>query len=163
MLITVLGIAFGLVLLVIALGGQAAPGGEPRIVVITAAPSLTPPFGESLLASPTFPAESGGGSVPSFAMQGPTLPPVVFTPTPDVIEVGKTVIVYGTQEQQLNIRDNPGINTNVLFRAPDGYLLKVIEGPSQADGLFWWKVQDPANPSLSGWVASDYIQVAPQQ
>ena len=75
--------------------------------------------------------------------------------------MGKTVIVSGVQEQQLNVRDNPGINTTVVFRAPDGYTFTVIDGPVQADGLTWWQVQDTSG-SPTGWAVTNYLEAVPQ-
>ncbi|HEX2906278.1 MAG TPA: hypothetical protein VHO69_05415, partial [Phototrophicaceae bacterium] len=75
------------VLLVLSLGGRQTPvASAPRFVIITAPPTL--PGQETLpvlLVSPTLPEGFGPGfqgTVPAFALQGPTLPPVILTPTP---------------------------------------------------------------------------------
>ncbi len=80
MLVIVAGVAFGLVFLVVSIGGQNAPASQPRIVIITAVPSNTPALLDSALVTPTIPAVIDQGiQTPgaSFALSGPTLPPVV--------------------------------------------------------------------------------------
>lgn len=167
MLGIVLVLAFGAVFLIANLGGQTVPSSAPRVIIVTAAPSSTPQGGSqlpSVLASPTIPPESDpglGGTVPTVELAGPTLPPVVFSPTPDVIAIGRTVLVTGVDQNQLNIRDVPGISTNVLFRVPDGHTFTVIDGPQQTDGITWWKVEDATGQS--GWAAANYLTVVPQQ
>lgn len=167
MLGIVLVLAFGAVYLIANLGGQTTPSTAPRVIIVTAAPSEAPPEGTqlpSILASPTIPPESDpglGGPVPTVEFTGPTLAPVIFSPTPDVIAVGRTVLVSGVDQNQLNVRDEPGISTNVIFRVADGYTFTVVDGPQQTDGITWWKVEDTTGQS--GWAASNYLTVVPQQ
>jgi uncharacterized protein YgiM (DUF1202 family) len=152
-----------IVLAVLSLGGRQAPAGSPRFVVITAAPTSTVGETPILLNSPTAPVidQSVPGAGQAFALAGPTLPPVVLSPTPDTVAVGKTV-VSTADESELNVRSGPGIQNDVVFRAPKGQTFKVIDGPQQADGFTWWKVQSTAD-GKEGWAVAVYLNVAQPQ
>lgn len=78
---------------------------------------------------------------------------------PRSIEVGARVVVGGTGEAQLRIRQAPGTDTVTVKVVPDGTQLVVIGGPEQASGYTWWKVEDPAG--IVGWVAGDFLSPAP--
>ena len=172
MMLVVLGISFGIVFLIANLGGsgntESSTNEDEAIVrIITAAPSATPAIA-SVIASPTLPIEinltTPQATVGNLTLSGPTLEPVIFTSTPETIAVGKVIVVIDVGTDKLNVRDVPGVTTSeVLFRADEGTAYVVVEGPSQADGFTWWKIQDPANPNITGWAASNYIQVASQE
>jgi hypothetical protein len=162
MLVIVFAAASGMILLVISLGGQTAPESGPRIIIVTAAPTSVPESSQSQAMSPTIPVQSDLNvqtRLPSFELSGPTLEPVVLSPTPDTIGVGKQVIVVDAEDTGLNVRSGPGLNNEVRFIADNGDTFAVIGGPSQADSLAWWQVQDPADTSRTGWAASSYLQV----
>ncbi len=92
----------------------------------------------------------------------PTQPPSVTTPEapqPAAIGVGARVVVAGTGEAQLRIRQAPGTDTVTVKVVPDGTRLIIIGGPEQASGYTWWKVEDPAG--IVGWVAGDFLTLAP--
>jgi hypothetical protein len=163
MLVIVGGSVSCIVLAVLSLGGRQAPAGSPRFVVITAAPTSTVGETPVLLNSPTAPAadQSVPGAAQAFALEGPTLPPIVLSPTPDTVSVGKTV-VSTADESELNVRSGPGIQNDVVFRAPKGQTFKVIDGPQQADGFTWWKVQSTAD-GKEGWAVAVYLNVAQPQ
>lgn len=160
MLLTVFAVASGVILLVIGLGGQTAPERGPRIVIITAAP--TSPANQVLPASPTSAAQfeqSTRGIPPSFALAGPTLEPVLLSPTPETIGVGKQVVVVDAEDSGLNVRSGPGLDNEVRFIAENDDTFNVVGGPTQADSLTWWQVQDPLDNSRSGWAAASYLRV----
>jgi len=156
MLLLVFGIAAGIVTLVLMLGGQTAPGGEPVIVIVTAPPTATSDQPPTALVPGFITAPTLVPDVPVFALEGPTLPPIIFTPTPLTITVGSAVIV---NIDGLNVRPEPGLNNTQRFNAPLGAGFNVVGGPTQADGLTWWEIQDPADPTLRGWAAADYLDV----
>ncbi|NDJ62741.1 MAG: SH3 domain-containing protein, partial [Chloroflexi bacterium] len=171
MLMIVFLIAFGIVLLIGSLGGQAAPGGDPRVLIVTAEASNTP---AGAAAPPTTvpaalqPVESAAplpgfdGPVPTFALEGPTLAPVVLSPTPLSVVQGANVIVVDVGDIGLNIRANPGLAADILLSAPENMPFVVIGGPQQVDNLTWWQVQDSFDAAVQGWAAADYLQaVAP--
>ncbi|NTV65726.1 MAG: SH3 domain-containing protein [Oscillochloris sp.] len=84
----------------------------------------------------------------------PTLTVTVATPVPGVLAIGQGALV-GT-EIPLNLRERPGLDPNipVLMILNPGTEVLVVEGPTSADGLSWWKVR-VAN--LEGWCAGDYL------
>jgi len=49
----------------------------------------------------------------------------------------------------------------VEFRAEEGTEFIVVDGPRQADGLTWWQIQAPDNPAQTGWAASNYLILPP--
>jgi hypothetical protein len=162
MLATVFIVAFGIVALVIALGGGSPPAGSPRIIIVTALPSATPEDGDSQQGQNAPPVQSlpepgAPGAVPVFPLEGPTLPPVVFTPTPVSILVGSTVAVNAPDG--LNVRARAGLDGQILFNANNGTVFRVVGGPELANGLTWWQVEDPANPTRGGWAAGEFLNV----
>jgi hypothetical protein len=165
MLITVAGLAAGIVLLILALGGREGDGGEPRIVVISPERSLRPAIFPISPATSTLPPqiEPLVQQPPRMELAGPTLAPIPITPTPRALAVGERVIVANVGDQELNVRDQPGVfGTTILFRIPQGSTLRIIGGPEDMDGLVWWQVQDPINTARTGWAAADYLLVAPE-
>ncbi len=162
MLVAVLIAAFAVVFAIISLGGGLPLSSTPIIRIITAIPSATPAFVQSVIATPTLPpvAQAIVQSPPPVVLQGPTLEAIVLSPTPEQITTGKRVVVYDVGETQLNVRDLPGTtNTIVLFRASDGEIFVVVDGPQQANGFVWWKIADPLNPNRLGWAAENYLRV----
>lgn len=163
MLFTVCGAVSCIVLGVVSLGGRSAAALPPRFVIITAAPTETPAITLPLLvAAPTLVPELQQAANTPLSLSGPTLAPVIISPTPDTIGVGKTVVV-NSKESGLNVRSAPGtFNTQVLFVSDDGTVFTVVDGPAQADGFTWWKIQNPTDATQSGWAASVFLQIAPQ-
>jgi hypothetical protein len=166
MLLLVFAVASGMILLVIGLGGNTAPESGPRIVIVTAAPTSIPRSADQASpVSPTIPPEfeqHNQTQAPSFDLQGPTLEPVVLSPTPETIGVGKQVLVVDAEDSGLNVRAGPGLDTEVRFIADNGESFNIIAGPSQADSLTWWQVQDPLDTERTGWAAASYLQVISQ-
>jgi hypothetical protein len=100
------------------------------------------------------------GATQNFIMQGTVLPTPYITPTALSISIGATIRVIDVGDQQLNVRELPGvIDVDVVFRAPENTLFTIVDGPSQGDGLTWWKIQDPQSSQRSGWAASNYLEV----
>lgn len=171
MLLVVLLIAFGVVLLIVALGGNAsAPDADPIFRIITAEPSNTPDIpdpNEILLATATLP-ESIQVILPAqtpanLTLDGPALPTFAFTTTPIPLSVGIAVIVADVGDQELNVRDIAGVTAStVVYRVPEGTQLTIVDGPQQADGFTWWRVQNPAN-GQSGWAVANYLLVFQQE
>lgn len=162
MLVTVFALAFGLVLLVYTLGNRVPnTQREPVIRIITAEPSQLAQPGAVPPVALSEPQTILGNEAPgSLALEGPTLAPIIFTATPAPVSVGATIVVQGVGAQQLNIRDVPGvIGTNVVFRADEGTRFIILDGPSQADGFTWWRIQNTGNASQTGWAVANYLSV----
>lgn len=169
MLLIVVVIVAGVVMLILSLGGQAAPVSTPRVLVTPYNPSLviaqgTPP---QLLATATIPPEFDAGvEAPAgqLALIGPTLPSPVLSPTPSNVAVGSLVRAV----QGVNVRLDAGINNPVRFVADASEQFRVIDGPQQVDGLIWWQIQSPNDASRVGWAAendgtSDLLEVLQEQ
>jgi hypothetical protein len=39
----------------------------------------------------------------------------------------------------------------------EGIVLRVVDGPRDADGLRWWKLQNRNDANDIGWAAADYL------
>jgi hypothetical protein len=74
-----------------------------------------------------------------------------------MIGVGSSVQISGTEGSGLNIRENPGVATQVLFVALESEVFEVVEGPVEQDGLTWWRLITPMDAARSGWAASNYL------
>jgi hypothetical protein len=70
------------------------------------------------------------------------------------IAVGANAVVYGAGDC-LNFRAAASTSAQVTFCSPDGTRGPVVEGPAQADGKTWWRLEG------LGWAVSDYLQPAP--
>jgi hypothetical protein len=156
-------ITFSIISLVLLLGGNTpSSGGEPRVVIITAIPSPTFDAAAAPTITPTsplLPSDGTPGAFPTFALEGPTLPPVILSPTPVSIAIGQTVII---NEDQVRLRATPGLDGELISYLAIGTQFTVIGGPQMASSLTWWQVEDPTQPLVRGWVAADYLEPAPQ-
>jgi hypothetical protein len=86
------------------------------------------------------------------------------TPTPSLppeIGVGVYVKVVNTEADGLRFRYGPGMNTATKKLIEDGVILKVLDGPEEADGLTWWRLEDPAEEDEDlkiGWAADEWLE-----
>ncbi len=155
MLLFVVGVSFAILLLVFAVGGRFEAGGEPVVVIITAVPSSTPPIPQF---APTLPLATLPGINPSsagqLALSGPTLVPIVLSPTPIAIQIGSQVLTTG---EAVRVRPAPNLDNVELFFTEANELFVVTEGPEQGSGLVWWRVEDVDDPTRSGWIAANLI------
>ncbi|MCB9461655.1 MAG: hypothetical protein H6670_18525 [Anaerolineaceae bacterium] len=166
--VMVLGVVIVAVLAIagiIAMGGSnATPASTPIIRIITSEANANTASGLQLTPATAVPGSRTILSVEdtpeALTLNGPTLPAVVITPTPVGITVGATIAVRGVDDQQLNVRNVPGINdTSIQFRADEDEQFLVVEGPVQADGFTWWRIQDAVDTTRSGWAVSNYLGV----
>jgi hypothetical protein len=81
------------------------------------------------------------------------LPPVTVEEPSAGIYIGGQVRV-DTDGTRLRSRDVPGLGGNVVIMFEPGELLQVIDGPVDADGYTWWKVE---NDGDFGWSAADFL------
>ena len=95
----------------------------------------------------------------------PTAPPTVMplptpqpSPTPEGLFSGGAAIVSGTGSA-LRLRSDPGLQSTTLKTVTDGTRLLILEGPREADGLRWWRLQDQAD-GAEGWAAETYLTPA---
>lgn len=140
---------------VIVLGGNIAPQQPPQIIIVTAPPTATPEGG--IVPTPTTalaPSISVPGALPIFALEGPTLPPVVLTPTPRQVTIGATVAVT---EDDVRLRPEPGVDNQEIELLRMGMLFRVIGGPEMANSMAWWQVEDISDPTRRGWISGLYL------
>lgn len=163
MLLAVLVVAFGLVAGIYVLGNPSiVTEPTPIIRIITAVPTNAQQAVQPTAQPASTQVIAGGNDTGQLALQGPTLAPVQLTATPMPITINTIVQVDGVGADELNVRDTAGVQgTNVLFRAPEGTVLTVIDGPTQADGFTWWRVRSQLNPSLEGWAVANFLAVVP--
>lgn len=161
--IMLVALIFGGILLAVYAMGNTIPRttSEPIIQIVTADPALNQ---RQVILPPTIQFSSQGlssqGDSSNMVLDGPTLEAIVFTPTPAPLTVGALVAVTGVDANQLNVRDNAGVNgTSILFRSNEGERFIIVGGPQQADGLTWWQIQNVNNTTSRGWAASQYLQV----
>ena len=104
---------------------------------------------------------------PSPVIPTPTLAPVagpiaptavVASPTPAGLYIGGGAVVAGTGSS-LRLRSDPGLQSTTLKTVDDGTRLKILEGPREADGLTWWRLQD-ATDGAQGWAAEKFLTPA---
>lgn len=162
-LVGVVGLAaFGTLYLASTLGQTSAPGNQtPRVQVITAPPTLSQAFADSAGAANAPQASTGGSGIPQAAAPAtvplPTPVPSQTLP-PGEFQVGTRVRVVGVGLSGLNIRSAPGLGGSQRFLAYDDDEFVLINGPEDADGLEWWRIEDPDDPERQGWAARNYLE-----
>lgn len=72
------------------------------------------------------------------------------TPSPVVLQVGGHAVVAHLQGQILNARAEPRLKARIRARLKQGDEVRIAEGPVQADGFTWWRIESPKG---SGWSA----------
>lgn len=155
MLGTVAVVAVVIIGAVVLLGGGIAPAPPPQFVIVTAPPSETPDAAQfSAPTSAVAPVATLPGLFPTFVLEGPTLPPVVLTPTPRQIAVGSTVAVT---EDDVRLRPQPGLDNQELELLRQGMLFLVVGGPEMANSMAWWQVEDVSQPGRTGWISGLYL------
>jgi len=68
------------------------------------------------------------------------------------LAVGDMAVVTGTDDC-LNVREGPGLDAPAVDCLPDGTEVVLAQGPLEADGYLWWRLEGRA-----GWVAVDWLR-----
>jgi uncharacterized protein YraI len=76
---------------------------------------------------------------------------------PQEIAIGVHVQVSDTGGGDLSFRAGPGTDYARLKIVTEGTVLKVLDGPSEADGYVWWRLQDVSD-GMVGWAVADYLE-----
>jgi hypothetical protein len=142
--------ASALVVLAALGGGAILYARQPRPAgAVQPTPSVTRPA----------PTPTGFGDATATPEVQPT--PTIALPPAGVIGVNGWVQV--SAGGGLVVRDAPTRKGTRIMVIRDGTKAKVVEGPQDADGFTWWKIQgfDPKNPDTSGWCAGQYLQPIP--
>ncbi len=76
---------------------------------------------------------------------------------PTTIGPGATVVVVGTGEAGLNVRETASTEAEVVGSLPDGTALTITGESQEADGFTWWPVE---GDTVTGFVAADFIELS---
>ncbi len=119
----------------------ATPGVPTAIVAMIKAPTATPVIVTQPPLTPT-----------------PTLviPP---SPIPGVLSPGAIVQITGTAGEGLNLRETPGLQSNIQYLGFESEVFTITEGPVAADGFTWWRLVGFYDETRSGWAAANYIEI----
>lgn len=122
-------------------------------------PPLTP---QVEVASPVVQVIDGFTSTPYVPTETPTIVPTSTenlppSPLPNMIGLGSTVQIFGTDGEGLNIRIKPGLGTDIVFLAYDSEIFEIGDGPEVRNDITWWYLVTPVDSSRAGWAASNYL------
>lgn len=120
--------------------------GDGRVAGVVPTPSVTQ----------VVPTPTGLGDATTTPLAVPTQPPAPPPPS-DVIAVNGWAQVRANGG--LSVRESPGTSSRRVTVLRDGVKARVVEGPQEAAGLTWWKIDsfDPANPATTGWCAAQFL------
>lgn len=120
-----------------------------------AAANEPPQAALTLIPGPTSTPQPPSPTPPPTSTTTPTLSPLL----PDEMGIGSYVQIVGTEGTGLNVRDNPGLDTNIEFLGYDSEVFIVRDGPVEANGFTWWYLVTPVDESRAGWAAADYLSI----
>ena len=106
---------------------------------------------------------SAGSPTPTRTPRPTLVPPTprpTITPTPEpALGAGGFAVITGTQGAPLVGRAAPGTDKAKVARFPEGQTVRLLEGPQQATGMTWWRIELNGQ---SGWASATYLKpVAP--
>lgn len=164
MLLGVLVVSFGILGAIFLMGNSNpfASNPDPIIVIVTGDPNtintgVNAPSGVQASSTEMI---TGQNAPTDLQLSGPTLAPVQISPTPASIRIGSVIVVDGVDVNTLNVRSTTSLTeSSILFRAQEGEIFNVIDGPQQASGFTWWQIQDPTDINRQGWAVSNFLAV----
>lgn len=97
----------------------------------------------------------------------PTQDPVIQATTtpatpgalPGEINIGAVVKIFGTGEDGLRLRSNPGLSGQILYIASEGDIYLVSDGPVEGDGYTWWRLVNQDDSSIEGWAVVNFLEL----
>jgi len=146
------------------------------IVALAVVVALLAVGGGSLLmrAQPTKGVPTGAGTVPTAAATKPLPTPTglgdaTATPLATATTAAPPANVIGVngwvqvQADSLVVREAPSRTAARVKVLANGTKAHVVDGPKDADGFTWWKIDqfDPKNPSSTGWSAGKFLAPIP--
>jgi hypothetical protein len=81
---------------------------------------------------------------------------------PGVYANNMVIMISGTEGEGLNVRENPGTDSPIVYLAQEGETYKITDGPQIKDGLIWWHIDQTAEGQKTGWAVQDYFAPATQ-
>jgi len=91
----------------------------------------------------------GRPSTPPVAPLPTSMPTVVFTPMPTIAPTPPPPPTVAVASAPTGLAA-PGLSSPVTGRIPEGREVTILEGPVEADGYVWWRVEAAEG---AGWVA----------
>lgn len=91
--------------------------------------------------------------------------PLAHAPAPALAANFATGDILAVTTDSLNLRASPGLGGQVLDVMATGRVMKVIGGPTDADGYTWYQVlayNVPNQGQVQGWVADVFVSVVVQ-
>ena len=93
-----------------------------------------------------------------------SLPPNALEATPQItpggeLAIGAYVQVAGTGGDGLRMRDQPGLNGDILLVASEAEVFEVDDGPVEMDGYVWWHLKGPFDPARQGWAVASFLGI----
>lgn len=73
----------------------------------------------------------------------------VVTPT-QALEPERLAVIANLNGDPLRVRSQAGTSGEIVARIPEGSEVKLVEGPIEADGYVWWRIEAEQG---AGWVA----------
>ena len=119
--------------------------GEPTILVLTAPPR---PTETPTVLRPT----------PTVLPTSTPQPTIDISVAPPELSAGYYASVVNTGGVGLTVRNGPSTRNVRLVIAPEGSLVYVLEGPTDADSLLWWNIR--LSDGTEGWAAADFLSPA---
>ena len=97
-------------------------------------------------AQPSIPAAT---AVPTHTPLFPTAT-ILPTTTPLTLQIGGNAKIVNTAGAVLRSRKQPTLSAPTTASFKEGDIVRILEGPIEADGFIWWKIE---GKSGSGWSA----------
>jgi hypothetical protein len=147
-------IVLGVAALLITLGVGAFIASRPRDTGVNVPVGVPSPSvdANAVIATPT----GFGDPTATVPATTPEATAVVAPPT-DKIGIGGWVQVSANS---LNVREGASTSAKVVTALRFNTKAHVVEGPVEANGLTWWKIDqfDPADPARTGWCAGSFLE-----
>jgi len=86
----------------------------------------------------------------------PPTPRPQATPKPELaLRVEGFAVISGTDGAPLVARKGPGTGSAKVTNFAEGQTVKILEGPQDANGLQWWRIEGDGK---SGWSAGKFLK-----
>lgn len=69
------------------------------------------------------------------------------------LSIGAIGYVSPRDERPRNLRDAPGLSSNVQYVLVDGVPFEVLGGPTCVDNINWWQIRVLSSAPVDGWIA----------
>jgi hypothetical protein len=112
----------------------------------------------AVLAAATLPQPAAAVAAPSSqARSGASSTAAAATPATTTPATTRAAVVRGT-ESCLNVREKPSARAARLGCLDEGTAVKVVEGPTTAEGFSWYRIERAQPADKGGWVVGQYLE-----